>query len=173
VIVDRLEPWAKPYQQRDVIAGINEQIAVLKAAFPELSREGVRATRESARRILDKITGLQHELDRSPEMRMRLSQPLDNIKRECVAAIEGTLAEGRRNLVKEWCARLAWALVSRFSESPPTSGSENSPYRHIAGLLYKIIDPEAGDDEIPDFERICEAVLKAYSLGQNVSEKPF
>jgi hypothetical protein len=174
-IADGLKPWADPYQQRDVIAGIGEQIKRLEAAFPELSREGVRATRESARRVLDIVANLQHALGAaSPEMRMRLSPyrgTLEAIQRECAAAVEGTLTEGRRNLVKEWCARSAWALVCRFSKSPPTSGSSDSPYRHITGLLYKIINPEAGDDEIPDFERICEAVLKACALGQNAAKK--
>ena len=132
-IVDLLKPWADPYQQQDVIAGVREQIGILEAAFPELSREGLRATRESARRILGKIanlkhkiTDLQHEGDgrASPEIRMRLAgirgrphyevwagakrqliatKPLDDnfvkalgdMKRECEAAIQGTLTETR------------------------------------------------------------------------------
>ena len=198
-IADQWEPWADPYQQQDVIAGINEQIGDLQAAFAELSREGVRATRESARRILSKIadlqhiiTDLQHECDvgASPEMRMRLAgirrrpdyvKPLDDnyvktlndIKRECDAAIQGTLTEGRRNLVKQWCARRTCALMYKFSKSPPTSGSANSPFRYSAGLLCKIIDPTTTDgDKIPDLERACEAVLKELALVQNAEQKP-
>jgi hypothetical protein len=195
---DLLKPWADPYQQRDVIAGINEQIGDLEAALPELSREGVRATRESARRILGaiadlqrKIAELQHECDggASPEVRERLAgircrpdyvKPLDDnfvktladIKRECDAAIEATLTEGRRNQVKEWCARLARALFVRFSKSRPTSGSANSPYRYSAGLFCKIIDPTVTDgDKIPDLERECKAVLKAMPIGTKRSKK--
>jgi hypothetical protein len=180
VIVDRLKPWADPYQQRHVTAGINDQIRILKDAFPELSRMGVRATRETARKVLNKITGLQRGLNRSPEMRMRLSGPLDRIKQECVAAIAGTLTEGRRNLVEEWCAKSAWALVHRFSTKPPTSGSSDSPYRHIAGLLHKIIDPKGKSrprskrvrgDAIPDLERACERVLKTMRIRTKRSRK--
>jgi hypothetical protein len=200
-IVNLLKPWADPYQQQDVIAGAREQIGILEAAFPELSREGVRATRESARRILgkianlkQKITDLQHECDgrASPEMRMRLAgircrphyevwasaerqliatKPLDDnfvkalgdMKRECEAAIKGTLTErgGGSDQVKEWCANIACTLVIRFSKAPPTSGSADSPFRHIAGLLCKIIEPTEGDT-IPDPERACEAALKRW-----------
>ena len=196
-IADLWKPWADPYQQRDVIAGINEQIRVFKDAVPELSREGVIATRESARRILGKIadlqhkiTDLQHECDggASPEMRMRLAgircrpdyvKPLDDnylktlndIKCECDAAIQGTLTTGRGNQVKKWCARSAWALMCRFSKSPPTSGSANSPFRYSAGMICKIIDPKTGGDEIPDLERECEAVLKTMSIRTKRSKK--
>jgi hypothetical protein len=186
LIVGLLKPWADPYQQRDVIAGINEEIAVLKAAFPELSREGVIATRASAKRLLPKIARLQHEIARlqheldekaSPEMRMRLSAHVSAMKRECDAAIQGTLTEGRRNQVKEWCVKKAWALICKFSEKRPTSGSTDSPFRHIAGLLCKIIDSEGhmgarnrgkptDGDEIPDFERGCEDFLKEMALVQ-------
>jgi hypothetical protein len=180
---DQLKEWADPYQQQDVLAGINEQIGNLEAAFPELSREGVRATRESARRILEAIAELQHECDggASPEMRERLAgircrpdylKALEGIRRECDAAIEATLTEGRKNQVKKWCARLARALFVRFSKSPPTSGSANSPYRYSAGLLCKIIDPTVTDgDKIPDLERECEAVLKAMPLRTKRSKK--
>jgi len=210
-IVDLLKPWADPYQQQDVIAGVREQIGILEAAFPELSREGLRATRESARRILGKIanlkhkiTDLQHEGDgrASPEIRMRLAgircrphyevwagakrqliatKPLDDnfvkalgdMKRECEAAIQGTLTErgGGSDQVKEWCARIACTLVIRFSEAPPTSGSLTSPFRRIAGLLYKIIEPTERD-YVPDLERACEATLKKWHLVQNSPTTP-
>ena len=172
-IVDLLKPWAHPYQQRDVIAGVRKQIADLEAAFPELSREGVIATRECARKILRIVTGpgMQRQLAASPEMRARLSPALDDIKRECEAAIRGTLTEGRRNQVKEWCAKIACALVIRFSTSPPTSGSLASPFRRIAGRLCKIIEPTEGD-AVPDLERQCEAALKKVALVQNSPKNP-
>jgi hypothetical protein len=172
-IVGLLKPWVDPYQQRDVIAGVNEQIGEFEAALPELSREGVIATRECARKILRKVTGMQRQLDASPEMRARLSPMLDNIKRECEAAIKGTLTErgGGNDQVKEWCARKAWVLVIRFSKSRPTSGSADSPFRHIAGLLCNIIEPTEGDD-VPDLERPCEAVLKKMALVQNSPKNP-
>src|SRR5262245_23810711 len=58
-------------------------------------------------------------------------------------------------------ARAAYELMINFDRQP-TSGSRNSTFRRIAGLLYAVLKhlPVKGDDvEIPDLERACEAVL--------------
>ena len=112
----------------------------------------------------------------SPEMRMRLKptrpRVAEEMKSECDAAIQSTLADGRRDQVKEWCARSAFGLIVKYSNLPPTSGSTDSPYRHIASLLYEIVDPNS---RRIDFERTSEAVLRRFAplIGTNHNRKTF
>jgi len=168
-IATRLKPWHECWQDRDVLQAVGKQLRALQAAAPEfLSREAVRKTRASARKILAATMKIEGELAALPELRLRLKSPqkielLEEIKRECRAAVKGTLGAGRRDQIKEWCARSAFALVVRFSKHRPTSSSADSPYRHIASLLYEAVTGRRDKD----FERVCKVVLKSKAFGTN------
>src|SRR5262249_13241968 len=156
-IADQLRPFSEqwregrfqgrfqPWPEADVRAGVQKEIELLRDALPDFAtRDAVVATRQSARRIAAAIDRVKAEIKRtSPEMRLRLKldvpnrlAALDEMKAECDAAVRSAVTEGRKNQVKEWCARRACGLIIRFSKQKPTSGSPESPFRLIASLLY-------------------------------------
>ena len=162
----RVEAWRAHCRRDDVLSAIGERIRLLKSTVPEFfDRQAIRKTRDSARALKGAITKVQVALAKaSPEMRLRLKLDvpqrtalLEDLKRECDAAIKSTLTAGRANEVKQWCARSSIGLILKFSKRQPTS-TERSAYRNIASLLYETV---TGEQE-KDFERTCESVLRDY-----------
>jgi hypothetical protein len=154
-IAGRLKPWLDCWTRDDIVTDINEQINLLKKTAPDFfARQAVTQTRDNARNVFATVTRLEEKI--SAELRLRLAGSFADIKRECKAAISGSLTRGRGDQVKEWCALSAWRWIVKFSQARPTSGSINSPYREIASLVYEAV---TGNQD-KDFERTCEAVLK-------------
>jgi hypothetical protein len=169
-IADAVKPWGRwqhpQITRKDVLASADKWISLLRSAKDHFSRAAVRRTRRSAREILAISTKLQRTQERaSPEMKMRLKMDaaanqfdFSEIRRECEAAIRGTITTGRKDQIKLECARCSMLLILEHSDKLPASGSPKSPYRLIAGLLY---EAATGIKE-SDFKRTCEIILAKY-----------
>jgi hypothetical protein len=132
-----------------ILSEVKSRIERLRDVTSDLfSREAIRRTRDDAKHLRADIIGLERRIAKaSPEMRLRLKlfQPASDVvchihpllrelaiaRKECEAAIK---AAPSTDPVKEWCARIAWDLMFRFSEEKRTS-SIKSPFRLIASYL--------------------------------------
>jgi hypothetical protein len=155
-------------------------IRTLRQAAPDyLDREAIRTTRADARTIVQSIADLEDHFRRatlSPELRIRLGlnivhspDEVDNmpvprllvalkaVRDICEAADRGQPSDDQ---VKIWCAKIAHTLMVRFSKEKPSSGSEQSSYRVIAGLLFEVLTGIRGHD----LRRACDDELKAMRL---------
>jgi len=149
-------------------------IRALRRAAPEhLDREAIRKTRDQARTIVGLIDRLEKALTSdglTAELHLRLALEaqsgsttngpaqrlfvaLDEVRQLCQAGDENQPAADQ---VRLWCARIAYSLMSRFSEQEITSGSPDSTYRAIAGLLYEVLTGEADRD----LKRACDDHLQ-------------
>jgi hypothetical protein len=172
-ITGHLKPRRQQYSLPEILNAVSEQVRFLQDVFPSFySREAIKKTRADAKLLCADIKRIEGRIARaSPELRMRLklvmpphqSETVSHIhpllrelaiaRQECSAAIEHATAKDR---YKEWCARIAWHLVRRFSEREPGS-SDNSPFRKITGLLYQVATGEADRD----LKRACDNMLRA------------
>lgn len=139
-------------------------IRILRRTSPEFfEREAIRKTREDACAIAaasQKLAELVEQATLAAEMRLRLEPEKERLL-SALQAVRGICEDAKENQpsddqVRRWCAKVAFTLMVRFSDKPPTSGSANSPYRVITGLLYEIVTGEAGRD----FKRACDDELK-------------
>ena len=170
--------WVSAQQQAklrtEILAAVGEQIDLLRNVNSEIfSRTAVRNTRKGAKLLLTDIKAFEGRVaDATPELRFRLGLDLPQVefgtqrllielkhfKDECNAAIK---AASGRNQLKEWRARIAVSLIVRYSKRKPHSGSAESAYRKISGLLYKAVTGQPpGRDNL---KRACDTVLKAMS----------
>jgi hypothetical protein len=133
--------------------GMCAVIRTLRLAAPEyLAREAIRKTRDDARAIAESVEHLRELISQktlAPELRLRLapeighlSDTLQAVKEICQQAEN----QPRDDQIKMWCAKIAFSLMIRFSDKPPTSSSPRSPYRLIASLLYEVLSSESGHD---------------------------
>jgi hypothetical protein len=155
-------------------------IRTLRQVAPDyLDRDAIRTTRADARTIVQSIADLERHFQRavlSPELRIRLGldivhspDEVDNmpvprllvalkaVRDICEAADRGQPGDDQ---VKIWCARIAHTLMLRFSDEKPSSGSEQSNYRVIAGLLFEVLTGIRGHD----LRRACNDHLQAMRL---------
>lgn len=160
--------------------GVCEIIRTLRQDAPNyLDRNSIRKTRDDARTIVQSIGDLESHFRRttlSPELRIRLglnivhspdevgNMPvprllvaLKAVRDICEAAERGQPSDDQ---VKIWCARIAHTLMVRFSNEKPSSGSEQSSYRVIAGLLFESLTGIRGHD----LRRACNDHLQAMRL---------
>jgi hypothetical protein len=153
--------------------------ALRRNAPSYFNRKAVRKTREDARAILKCIGHLEdqiHRDDLAPELRLRLGLDVPSLKGTpadldkmpvpqlvnalkivrdlCEAGVKNQPSEDQ---IRIWCAKTAHTLMVRFSTKKPSSGSADSSYRVIAGLLYEIL---TGERE-RDLKRACDDELKA------------
>jgi hypothetical protein len=144
--------------------GMYTVVRTLRRAAPGyLERDAIRKTREDARAIAKSAGKLAALLDRatlSPEMQLRLEpekerlfEGLHRLQNLCVLADQN---QPDGDLLLEWCARIAFTLLFRFSDKTPTSGSAQSPYRVVASLLYEVVTDQQGHD----LKRACDKHLK-------------
>jgi hypothetical protein len=157
----------------EIPAAVGTQIEHLRKVNPEFfSRAAVRNTRDEARLLLRAIKIFEGRIAQAtPELRVRLKldlqqeefgtqrlfRELKHLRDECNAAVQG--ASGT-NQLKEQCARTAISLIVMYSDRKPHSGSAESAYRKIAGLLYEAVtDKPPGRDNL---KRPCDAVLREY-----------
>jgi hypothetical protein len=151
-------------------------VRALRQASPDyFDREAIRKTRDDARKIIGLIDRLDEALRSrglAPELRMRLALEVDSdahaanapagrllvalgeVRELCQAGDDN---QPSADQVRIWCARVAFTLMHQFSEEKPTSGSPDSTYRAIAGLLYEILTGERDRD----LERACEDHLRS------------
>lgn len=173
-IVNDLKPWQRRWRREEISFGVSEQIERLKLTVTGFfDREAVIRTREGARDIIRTIDKLKQQLSKaSPELQMRLKLPpyrseselLDElalVRDECEQAASSAITKGRKDRVKEWCARIAHLLIRKYSNREPASGSSNAPFRNITGLLYESVRPTAEQGTTPDLKRACDDVLRA------------
>jgi len=158
-IADNLRPWKKGRDRAEISDLVVLQIESFKnASDHHLNRDAVRRTRDNARDILKTIDRLDRQIkDSSPEMKLRLgarTAVLVPLRRECEAAIRSSLADGRKDQVKEWAVKLAGILTLKFSAK--MSGSR---FRYIAGRLFESVTGEPAD-----LKRNCETELRHIRL---------
>jgi hypothetical protein len=168
-IVEELEPWQHRWSASEILLAVAEQVNSIRVADDFYSRAAKLKTREDAGDIITIIGRLRRQFRTvSPELNLRLYlshrpklfHELAMIEQECKRAIEaGKNEKGRKDEVKQWCARTAHSLIVRYSEKEPTSGSPKAPFRAIAGLLYGCVHP---DRETADLKRPCDNVLKLF-----------
>lgn len=152
-----------------------EIIRTLRRASPEhFDREAIRKVRDESRVIVGLIDQLQEALEldsMAPELRLRLGMKveagaaanspgrrllfaLNEVRELCQVADKN---QPPTDQVRIWCARIAYTLMFRFSKEEITSGSPDSTYRAIAGLLYEVLTGEADRD----LKRACDDHLRA------------
>lgn len=153
-------------------------IRALRLTSPEhFDRKAIRKTREDAREItraLDHLDDLLRSATMGAELRLRLGldQPgllpkhagnapagrlmiaLQEVRELCE---HGGANQPSADQVRIWCARIAFTLLHLFSNKEPTSGSADSPYRALAGLLYEVLTGEQGRD----LKRACDDHLRS------------
>jgi hypothetical protein len=165
-IVDELRPWTEANSAETVRDAVTERLDVLGDVVPNhFSREAIRRTRQGARALRDAIRQLEESLARAPpELRMRLKlepapgwqhpllQELHRARNGCESAVDAAPSTDK---VKEWCARVAFQLILKFSETKPT-GTDESPFRVIAALVYEAITGEPDRD----LKRACDNHLR-------------
>ncbi|MGJ5120954.1 hypothetical protein [Bradyrhizobium oligotrophicum] len=134
-------------------AGAYRVIRLLRRTAPEFfTRDAIVKTRDDARLIKKaavRLTDLAAQATLSPELRLRLApeeERLRTVIRAVCKICDEADRDQRDDQVKIWCAEIAFTLLVRFSDKPPTSGSARSPFRVIASLLYEIVTGEAGHD---------------------------
>lgn len=149
-------------------------IRTLRRASPEyFDREAIRKTRDEARdivRFIDRLDRALRPEALSPELRLRLAlevearkstnspgqrllASLSEVRELCQAGDDN---QPSADQVRIWCARIAYSLMHRFSDEPITSGSPDSTYRAIAGLLYEVLTGERDRD----LKRACDEHLQ-------------
>jgi hypothetical protein len=150
--------------------------ALRRANSEYLDREAIRKTREDARAVIGAIAHLDETLRLStlaPELRLRIGlgiseddvhaanspairllRSLEEVRALCE---EGELNQPPTDQTKIWCARIAFSLMHQFSDEKVTSGSPDSTYRVLTGLLYEVLTGEAERD----LKRACDDHLRA------------
>ena len=83
----------------------------------------------------------------------RLIEALNAVRDLCQAGADN---QPSTDQVKIWCARIAFTLL-QLLDRESSSGSADSPYRVIAGLLYEILTGEQGRD----LKRACDDYLSS------------
>ncbi len=171
-IVTDLKPWQQQWCEADIRKDVAKTLESLRFDTEHFLRRDAKAkTRSDARAINKTIIKLKRQLwQASPELQARLALPLRpklfgelfEVEAECGRAVEASKNEtGRRDTAKEFCARIAYVLIAKYSKNDPTSGSKNSPFRGVAGSLYSYC-AQPNEGNIPDLERACEAALHSF-----------
>jgi len=167
-VIDALKPWNGTYSRDDILKVVSQCLNLIRDCHNEhFAREVVKHTRDNAREIAKLTERMKRKLIRArPEITLRLNvdqslSDLDRITQACQLAENEALAEGRKDQTKEWCAKIAWFLLARFSAMPATI----QRMMKVAPLLYEA----ATHRKATDLKRACEAYIKfTRSLPQNV-----
>jgi hypothetical protein len=179
-IVEELKPWQHSWNAEEVRRGVTERISLLQGTVVGFfSTDAKVKTRSDAVDIL-KTIGKLRELFRkaSPELKERLYlfhrpklfRELALIEQECGILTPPQKKKGRsKDEVKQWCARMAHSLIVRYSEEEPTSGSAHAPFRAIAVMLYRCVQPDHKGD---DLRRPCSEVLEVFRAAGISVRKP-
>jgi hypothetical protein len=163
-IADALKPWRRPWREEEILRAVSAHVASLRKDVSEYDgRDAIINTRHAARDVIETIAKLNQQISRTPLLRrfiaLRSDDPLFGRLKFVNDLCEGLSAESRGDKVKAECAETALRLVQVCSAERPTSGSSDSRFRIIAGLLYKIVGPRT-KNAIPDLRRACGEVLR-------------
>jgi hypothetical protein len=159
----------QPSQEDGIAAAVREAIDLLRDVIPDFfSRTAIRKTRAAARAVVKTIDKLETLVEASPELRLRIpikvkdlhpdSHParliaeLKWLGETCKDADNATLTTGRKDQVKEWCLRVAWSLIQRFSAQKPSYGP-GTAFPRITALIHEAVTHER---EESDFRVLCQ-----------------
>jgi hypothetical protein len=162
-------PWREEEMSRAVGSVVSElKISVLiwhsRDAIIRI-REDARDTLKMVAKLTQRIRGRETTKPVSSQAAEKIDWPvlaneLDLLGVACKKVIENTLSSGRKDQVKKNCAYYAHYLIREYSSEKPTNGSDDAPFRVVAGLLYSMVGPQTTNTERPDLRRACGDELR-------------
>jgi hypothetical protein len=166
-IVDelRLEQKSRNEVEQSIAATL-ERSSWLKGRY---SREAIRANRPHIKKLQNSIHRLMDDISKAPRpvqisMFSGMSRfygqkaflnELEKMGRRLATAD----IRGRRDNIKQISAEIALNFFVFHSNKLPSSGSDKSPMRIVAGLVYEYFTGKSDQDH-GSLERSCEAAIK-------------
>jgi hypothetical protein len=166
-ILRELRPLRDGVSQDKAKSEVDARLEKLKEQMAVLDRLSVKKNRNSARQIRNTIRRLQYQIRTAPRVVQKCGYVRQTFDKGPVFSVPEMLSlmdealdklatfSAAMDALKAMCASRAYSIIEKCSKKPPTSSSENSPLRVIAGLIYQHCTGKR-----QDLERACEGTLR-------------